>query len=167
MKIYLINRKDVSVFCNDKMLPVLTENGRDYVVTAAVPGETVTLDLVRRSEFSIKGWFLYTLLFWIIGITGLFTPRYSSFTHRLDCSLRFSEDLKGSFVVRFTHYFSKKGRQVPAVTVLENGEAQLSGEFYVKDATASRRRKLYKLFSWAARICVISAAVYAALKFII
>lgn len=161
MRAYLVNRADVIVFCNEQILPVRREAGREYIETAASFGELIELRFVRRSEFSTRGWALRALLFWIVGIFGLFTPRYSSFTARLDCRVRFTEDPQTPQIFRFTHYYSAKGEARPAVVAAGGGPVQIENGFYSPDAPARRRRRLYRLFSWLARIVLIAALVCA------
>ena len=90
MKVYLLNRADVRVFCDGKLLPIRREAGTEYIQTDKADGETVVLRLVRKHELSRPLWALYALLFWIVGIMGFFTPRYSKFPHSLDCSVSFT-----------------------------------------------------------------------------
>ena len=92
MKVYLLNRADVRVFCDGKLLPIRREAGTEYIQTDKADGETVVLRLVRKHELSRPLWALYALLFWIVGIMGFFTPRYSKFPHSLDCSVSFTEN---------------------------------------------------------------------------
>ena len=162
MKIFLINRENIQVFCQNRRLPIYKENGREYVELGDIAGENGTLHLVRRSEFALRGWLGYVLIFWIIGILGIFTPKYSKFTHQLDCKLLLYEnqDMK----LRFTHFLSEGSKMIPAVTILDNGTAQLEGEFYLRDRAAQRRRKLYQLFSWLTRLIMIILIVVIAIK---
>ena len=165
MKIFLTNRADVQIFCDDKRLPVRKEKGMEYVETGKANGEQVTLRLVRRHELSRPLWLLYAFVFWTVGIFGFFTPRYSPFTPSLDCSMMFFENDAASLRVRFTHYLDETGRRpVPAVTEL-TGFAYTENPYYQPDPEAKRRRKLYKLFSWLGRLAVIVAI--AAIIFII
>lgn len=159
MKIFLINRADVQVFCRDKRLPIRKERGREYVETDKTDGEQVTLQLVRRHEFSHSLWWLYALVFWIVGVMGFFTPRYSSFPHSLDCHLTFIENRSSALTVRFAHYLDETGRRTaPAVTEL-SGFAITEDPFYRPDPAAKRRRRIYGVCSWLGRIVLIAAIV--------
>ena len=50
MKIFLTNRADVQIFCDDKRLPVRKEKGMEYVETGKANGEQVT-DLTLMEDF--------------------------------------------------------------------------------------------------------------------
>lgn len=157
MKIFLTNRADVQIFCDDKRLPIRTEKGTEYVETNKPNGEQVILRLVRRHELSRPLWLLYAVVFWIVGLFGFFTPRYSPFTPCLDCRMMFFENNAASLRVRFTHFLDETGRRpVPAVTEL-TGFTYIENPYYQADPEAKRRRKLYKLWSWLGRLVVIVA----------
>ncbi len=157
MKIFLINRADVQVFCNDKRLILRKEKGREYVETDQTDGEQVTVHFVRRHELSRPFWWLYALAFWILGVMGFFTPRYSAFLPQLDCCLTFIENKSAALTVRFAHYLDETGqRSIPAVTEL-TGFAVTENAYYRRDPVAKRRRKIYKICSWFGRIVLIAA----------
>ena len=79
MKIFLINRSDVLLFSDDKKLKVGKENGREYIDAPVLHNGKIILRAIRKPELSYPNWWLYSAFFWIIGILGLFTPRYSRF----------------------------------------------------------------------------------------
>ena len=87
MKIFLINRSDVLLFSDDKKLKVGKENGREYIDAPVLPDGRIVLRAIRKPELSYPNWWLYSAFFWIIGILGLFTPRYSRFDYALDCNV--------------------------------------------------------------------------------
>lgn len=167
MKIYLINRADVQVFCDGKRLPVRRERGREYVETDKREGEPVTLRLVRRHELSRPCWWLYALAFWILGVMGFFTPRYAKFPHSLDCLAHCTENKAAPLQFRFTHYLDETGqRNVPAVTEL-TGRALTEHACYFPDNAARRRRKLYTFFSWLGRLLLLAAIAAATIYMIV
>ena len=167
MKVYLLNRADVRVFCDGKLLPICREAGTEYIQTDKADGETVVLRLVRKHELSRPLWALYALLFWIVGIMGFFTPRYSKFPHSLDCSVSFAENKNAVLRLRFSHFLDETGtRNAPAVSVIE-GSAQLENFLYTADNTARKRRRIYTACSWIARIILIAAIVAAAIYLIV
>lgn len=167
MKVYLINRADVRVLCDGKPLPIRKDAGKEYVETDKTDGETVVLHLVRQHELSRPLWALYAALFWLIGIMGFFTPRYSAFPHRLDCTVTLTEDKSAPLSLRFTHFLDETGaRVVPAVCVVA-GAAHLDNYLYTADDTARKRRRIYTACSWAARIVLIAAIIFAAIFLIV
>ena len=87
MKIFLINRSDVLLFSDDKKLKVGKENGREYIDAPVLPDGRIVLRAIRKPELSHSNWWFYVVFFWIIGILGLFTPRYSRFDYALDCNV--------------------------------------------------------------------------------
>ena len=164
MKIYLLNRGDVQVFGNGERLVVYREAGKEYVEGTESEDGSVTLRLVRKSEFANRGWFLYALLFWIVGILGLFTPRYSKFSDSLDCTVRIRP---GGAVpmLRFAHLTgqSADGEGAEAVTAIGECAAEIDGGYYVCDKAAGRRRTVYKICSWVLRLAVVVGAVVTAI----
>ena len=81
MKIFLINRSDVLLFSGDKKLKVRKENGREFIDAPVLPDGRIVLRAIRKPELSHSNWWFYAVFFWIIGILGLFTPRYSRFDY--------------------------------------------------------------------------------------
>ena len=113
MRVYLLNRSDVCVFCGEKLLPVRKEGGREYIEADVREGEWLTLRFFRCSELSSRLWPLYALFFWVIGLFGLFTPRYAKFSHRLDCTAHIAAGARPP-VLRFTHYLGSAEKPIPA-----------------------------------------------------
>ena len=72
MKVYLINRADIQVFCDGKRLRINREGGKEYVETDKTDGQPVTLRFLRKHELSRPFWWLYALLFWVLGVMGFF-----------------------------------------------------------------------------------------------
>ena len=87
MRVYLNNRKDVYVFRNGEALSILRDKGKEYVEVDVQEGEEYTLEFVKKSEFSRPLWFVYAIVFWIIGIMGFFTPKFSKNTFSLNCKM--------------------------------------------------------------------------------
>lgn len=167
MKIYLYNRKDVRVFQNSTPLKIYCEQGREYVVPQVGDDGRYQIDFVKKSEFDGALWFLRALLFWIIGIMGIFTPRYSKCTHTLDCRLYGFGD--SNLNVSFIHPSGKVG-ECTAVKVKETGDTQtayLEGEKYLLNPTAARRKKFYGFLSAIARLAVIVIVAIVIVKAII
>lgn len=164
MKIYLLNRGDVQVFGNGERLVVYREAGKEYVEGTESEDGSVMLRFLRKSEFARRGWFLYALLFWVVGILGLFTPRYCKFSDSLDCTVRI---MPGEAVpmLRFAHYTGERrdGEPVPAVTAIGECAAEIDGGYYVCDKAAGRRRTVYKICSWLLRLAVVVGAVVTAI----
>ena len=166
MRVYLLNRSAVCVFCGEKLLPVHKEGAKEYVEADVREGEWLTLRFFRCSELSSRLWPLYALFFWVIGLFGLFTPRYAKFSHRLDCTAHIAAGARPP-VLRFTHYLGSAEKPIPAVTPLEGCYAQIENGFYVRDDAANRRRKLYKVCSWLLRIVCVAAIVVLLIKLIV
>ena len=156
MKVFLIDRNDVLVFQDNKRLKVRVENGREFVEPQLNADGTAELQFVRQHELSSRWWWLSAILFWIVGLTGLFTPRYSTFYYSLNCNVKVSEQYDG-VALRFAKQYrnNRYNNNVSEVYVVGDGRAQISNGSYVYDQKASRRRKLYKVFSWLARIAVV------------
>lgn len=156
MKIYLLNRADVLFFAGEKKLRVLKENGREFLDVPVLSDGKIVLHAVRKPELSYRNWWLYAAFFWIIGILGLFTPKYSRFDYALDCNITLDGSQMQDVWLRFNHFVNKKtGVPVAAVTVSEGTVAQIENAVYVFDKISHRRRKVYKLVSWFMRIAVI------------
>ena len=171
MKIFLENRSDEAVYYEGKRLPLKKENKTTY--SAEIPdGEgEAEIRIVRRSELSDKFWALFALLFWVIGIMGFFTPRYSKDTDSLDCKIRFTRRAEPLYTlldkVPLKRRKVVRGMPPPVSCVrLRVGEtAQTIEPLYVPDERAARRRKKYKLFSWLARIVLIALIIFLAVYF--
>ncbi len=159
MRVYLIDRYDVQVFQNDQRLKVFSENGREYVEPQMDADGTAQLRFVRTHELCAPLWWLSALIFWILGITGLFTPRYSTFYYSLDCTVRVSSDYNGVQLKFCKQYKNNKYNNVTEVCVVGDGRAQIVNGSYQFDEKAAKRRKTYKLLSWLMRIVVIVVVV--------
>ena len=158
MKIYLINRADIFLFAGDKKLKIERENGREYIDAPVLPDGKIVLRAIRKPELSYRNWWLYSAFFWIIGLLGLFTPRYSRFDYALDCGITLDGGQTQDVWLRFNHFANRKNAiPVAAVTVSEGTVAQLENAVYMYDKVSARRRKVYKLISWLMRIAVIAA----------
>lgn len=161
MKIFLINRSDVLLFSDDKKLKVGKENGREYIDAPVLPDGRIVLRAIRKPELSYPNWWLYSAFFWIIGILGLFTPRYSRFDYALDCNVILDSGQTQDIWLRFNHFVNKKSSiSVDAVTVPEGTVAQIENAVYTYDKISHRRRKIYQLVSWLMRIAVIVAVCF-------
>lgn len=161
MKIFLINRSDVLLFSDDKKLKVGKENGREYIDAPVLHNGKIILRAIRKPELSYPNWWLYSAFFWIIGILGLFTPKYSRFDYALDCNIILDSGQTQDIWLRFNHFVNKKAKvSVAAVTVSEGAVATLENAAYVYDKTSHRRRKVYKLVSWLMRVAVIVAVCF-------
>lgn len=161
MKIFLINRSDVLLFSDDKKLKVGKENGREYIDAPVLPDGRIVLRAIRKPELSYPNWWLYSAFFWIIGILGLFTPRYSRFDYALDCNVILDSGQTQDIWLRFNHFINKKSSiHVAAVTVPEGTVAQIENAVYTYDKISHRRRKIYQLVSWLMRIAVIVAVCF-------
>ena len=161
MKIFLINRSDVLLFSDDKKLKVGKENGREYIDAPVLPDGRIVLRAIRKPELSYPNWWLYSAFFWIIGILGLFTPRYSRFDYVLDCNVILDSGQTQDIWLRFNHFVNKKSSiHVAAVTVPEGTVAQIENAVYTYDKISHRRRKIYQLVSWLMRIAVIVAVCF-------
>ena len=161
MKIFLINRSDVLLFSDDKKLKVGKENGREYIDAPDLPDGRIVLRAIRKPELSHSNWWFYVVFFWIIGILGLFTPRYSRFDYVLDCNITLYDSQTQNLWLRFNHFINKKSSiPVAAVTVPEGTVAQIENAVYTYDKISHRRRKIYQLVSWLMRIAVIVAVCF-------
>ncbi len=157
MKIHLINRADTLLFYNGKLLDIKSNGNSEY---AEIPhsngGEKTSLHIIRRSELSQKGWFFYSLFFWIIGFFGFFTPRYEKNPNYLDCIISFYNYGEEEFKIRFNNYLpSKNFVNVNPVEVIGKPDCITENFVYQLDKTAKRRRKIYKLLSFLLRIAAI------------
>lgn len=161
MKIFLINRSDVLLFSDDKKLKVRKENGREFIDAPVLADGRIVLRAIRKPELSHSNWWLYSAFFWIIGILGLFTPRYSRFDYALDCNVILDSGQTQDIWLRFNHFVNKKSSiPVAAVTVPEGTVAQIENAVYTYDKISHRRRKIYQLVSWLMRIAVIVAVCF-------
>ena len=160
MKVYLINRADVQIFGREGMMKVFRDKNGEYVETGHTAGEQVELRMVRSSELSRRHWILYVVFFWIIGFFGFLTPRYSKFAGNLNGKVRFTERPENILKIRFTHFAGRKdGGGIAAMTVFGDGGAVIENGKYISDRAVSRRYKLYKLFSWTARLLIVGVLI--------
>ena len=128
MKVFLINRSDVLFFSGETKLKVKKENGREFIDAPVLQDGKIVLRII---------WWLYSAFFWIIGILGLFTPRYSRFDYALDCNVILDSRQTQDIWLRFNHFVNKKSSiPVAAVTVPEGTVATLENAAYVYDKTS-------------------------------
>ncbi len=161
MKILLINRDDVLLFAGEKKLRIWKENGREFIDAPVSSDGKIVLRAIKKNELSYPNWWLYSAFFWIIGIFGLFTPKYSKFDYALDCNITLNVSQMKDVWLRFNHFVNKKaGIPVAAVTVSEGTVAEIENGVYIYDKISHRRRKFYKLISWFMRIAVTIAIFY-------
>lgn len=164
MKVYLIEKGDVQVFGRDGAMKILCDGSGEYVETRGQTGEQTKLRLVREHELSRRWWVWYALFFWVIGFFGFLTPRYSKFTGKLDGALRFTEKEGGVIKVRFAKVYADKGGGTSALTVFSEEDVAVENGFYISDKSASRRRTLYGIFSWLARVAFAALLIAVIIK---
>lgn len=158
MKVFLINRADIQFFSGEEKLCVFKENSREFIDAPILQEGNISLRAVRKPELFHRFWWLYAAFFWIIGIFGLFTPKYSRFDYGLDCNITLDVGQSQDIWLRFNHYVNKKSKTpVSAVTVSDGVSAQIENGFYIYDKISRRRRRIYKLLSWLLRIVMIIA----------
>lgn len=161
MKIFLINRADVLLFDGEKKLQVKKENGREFIDAPVLSDGEIVVRAVRKPELSYRTWWLYSAFFWIIGLFGLFTPKYSRFDYALDCKITLEGSQRQDVWFRFNHYVnSKTGTPVAAVTVSEGTVAKIENAVYIYDKVSRRRRRVYRFVSWLVRIVIIVAVCF-------
>ncbi len=161
MKIYLINRGDIVIFSDGKKLKIFKEKGREFVDAPIMTDGRVFVRAIRRSEFSYRNWWLYSAFFWVIGIFGIFTPKYSRFDYALDCTVSMDGSQTHDVWLRFNNFVGKKGTiPLEAVTVSEGTTAKTENAVYIYDKTSHRRRIIYKLASWVLRIILIFIIIF-------
>lgn len=149
MKIFLINRSDVLLFSDDKKLKVGKENGREYIDAPVLPDGRIVLRAIRKPELSHSNWWFYVVFFWIIGILGLFTPRYSRFDYVLDCNITLYDSQTQNLWLRFNHFINKKSSiPVAAVTVPEGTVAQIEN--------GSPDERNFRIFTDTFVVCFLS-----------
>ena len=165
MRVYLSNRKDVYVFYRDEALDIKREKGKEYVEVDLQEGEEYTLEFVKKSEFSRPMWFVYAILFWIVGIMGFFTPKFSKNTFSLNCKMT-AKATSNPLTVFFNVSNPKYAPNV-ALKVVGEGDVLLEGEKYAEDKTAKARRKVYALLSGVLRLAIIVIVAAAIIKKII
>ena len=165
MRVYLNNRKDVYVFYGGEALDILREKGKEYVEFDAQEGEDYTLEFVKKSEFSRPLWFVYAIVFWIIGIMGFFTPKFSKNTFSLNCKMTAKATSKPLTI--FFNVSNPKYAPNVALKVVGEGDVILEDEKYVVDKAAKVRRKIYALLSGVLRLAIIVIVAVAIIKKII
>lgn len=156
MKIYLINRADILLFSGDKKLKVRREKGKEFIDVPVLPDGKIVLRAIRKPELSHPTWWLYSAFFWIIGILGFFTPRYSRFDYSLDCKIIIQDHQPSEACLQFNRFINKKST-VPIAAITTSGGivAQMENAEYVYDKASHRRRIIYHLISWLARIAIV------------
>ena len=165
MRVYLNNRKDVYVFREGKALSILRDKGKEYVEVDVQEGEEYTLEFVKKSEFSRPLWFVYAIVFWIIGIMGFFTPKFSKNTFSLNCKM--TAKASSQPLTLFFNVSNPKYAPNVAIKVIGDGDVLLEDEKYVVDKTAKARRKVYSLLSGVLRLAIIVIVAIAIVKKII
>lgn len=165
MKVYMNNRKDVYVFYRGEALDIRREKGKEYVEFDVQEGEDYTLEFVKQSEFSRPMWFVYAVIFWIIGIMGFFTPKFSKNTFSLNCKM--TAKATSYPLTLFFNVSNPKYAPGVALKVVGVGEVLFEDEKYVVDKTAKTRRKIYSLLSGVARLAIIAIVAVAIVKKII
>lgn len=165
MRVYLTNRKDVYVFRDGKALSILRDKGKEYVEVDVQEGEEYTLEFVKKSEFSRPLWFVYAIVFWIIGIMGFFTPKFSKNTFSLNYKM--TAKATDRPLTLFFNVSNYKYAPNVALKVVGEGEVSIEDEKYVEDKVARSRRKFYSLLSGVLRLAVIVIVAIAIVKKII
>ncbi|MDE6613963.1 MAG: hypothetical protein K2K24_00480 [Clostridia bacterium] len=165
MRVYLSNRKDVYVFHNGEALDIMRHKGKEYVEFDVPEGEEYTLEFVKKSEFSRPMWFVYAIVFWIIGVMGFFTPKFNKNTFSLNCKM--TAKAKSQPLILFFNLSNPKYAPNVAIKVVGEGEVLLEDEKYVEDKTAKFRRKVYSFLSGITRLAIIVIIAVAIIKKII
>ncbi|MDE7208520.1 MAG: hypothetical protein K2O31_01420 [Clostridia bacterium] len=161
MKIFLHNRKDIKVFQDAKPLKIYCQNGKEYVLPQVDDNGYFQVEFIKKSEFSGALWLFRALFFWIIGIMGFFTPRYSKCNHSLDCQIS-GIDCGMPLNVSFIHPNSKYGAGV-GVKLREEG-FNVDGAEYIVDNKAQKRKKLYSFLSSVLRLALIALIIVVIIK---
>lgn len=150
------------VYVNGKRLKfekAENSNGINYaqIAKTEVDGE-VNLSVIKRSPFGYKGWFVRVALFWLLGIFGIFTPRYKKQLSALDYKLKAKITEDSEIVLRVN---AANNLQVAAPTVLAGATFPFEEEnnSWIKDTVAQKRRKYYHIFNGVFWVLVAAVAV--------
>ena len=109
-------------------------------------------------ELAQKNWFLYALFFWIIGIFGLFTPRYEKKCPSVNYESKFH--LGGDAEITFDLQGYKEGNPAfivtssPHIPALNNPT-----NCWRCDQAAEKNAKKYRRLSWFGRLGVLIIAI--------
>ncbi len=158
MKIFVNKPNNAQFFLNGEALVFKKINGLN-VCEKNVTGN-FELRIVRIPETLFPLWFLRAFLFWIIGIAGIFTPWYDGKGAVLD--YRLSADAGANCEMRVNMIFPKNKSAYSRAVFLEATDIAVYSEentAFVKDKKAVKRKRLYSLFSWLARIAIVALTV--------
>lgn len=138
------------VYVNGKRLKFKTdENLKGTYSVSKAEIETdgqVELSVIKRSPFGYKKWFRRVAVFWLLGIFGLFTPRYKKQNISLDYKLKANLTEDAELVLRVT---APTYMQTDSTPVLIGSTAPFEEEdnCWFSDMVAKKRRKFYHIFN--------------------
>ena len=164
MKLTLIkqgNLCDAAVYANGKLVnfkreKLLKNNLFAHVAHIETEGR-VEICLIKRSPLTFKNWFLRTALFWLIGIFGLFSPRFPKRFDTLNYKLtaELTEDAEITLKVNMTRADQPSAPPVYALSTVNFTE---ENNVWETDSIARKRRKGYRIFNilfWILAVIVI------------
>ena len=160
MRIYLIHRGDILLFCEGRRMDIFVDRGREYIETHGQQGEEMTVHMIRLPEFSLSGYGFYAAVFWWMGFFGLLT-HYRFPACCLRGTLHYKEDRNATMQLRFAP-MPHRGKDPVAAAELLNAapSAFLENAWYILDARALRRWRRYRFFSFLARAALIVTVIF-------
>lgn len=173
MKLKILCKKTA---INKKTAPVVYLNGRivrfekgagdeaGFGVCETELGESGAFEVrvVKKSLLTVHGWFWWTLLFWVMGIFGIFAPRFAG-NERFELFYSASGELTGDGEIRLFIDGRHKKDGSPAVTAESGVTLERQGEFWVENAKVKKRKRGFTALTiifWLAAIAGIVAGVW-------
>lgn len=160
MKIFLVNRRDIVLFCGDKKLKINKENSKEFIEVPTFLDGKVVIRAIFEPELCHSSWWLYSLFFWIIGIFGFLTPRYSREDYSLDCKITIYEEQTSDVYLHFNYFNKKSNSNKVAITFSKGVNGTIENNQYLYNKISRRRRRIYRLSSWLFRIVLLVAISY-------
>ena len=161
------NLCDAAVYANGKLVNFKREKlqGGKFADVARVNIDgRVELSLIKRSPLSFDNWLFRTALFWLIGIFGLFSPRFPKRYDTLNYKL--TADLSGDAQITIKVNSPRADQpSLPPVYAVSDVPFSEENNVWQTDNIAKKRRKGYRIFNtlfWILAVVAIIAIVFIA-----
>lgn len=143
--------RNVNAYVDGELVPTTYSDGAAKGVYKTEK-DKVTIELFECHEFASTRWWLYMLLFYVVGFFGIFDLPQGKRT--LTVNFKATIALKPESEIKFS-LLSRAGEK--AAEVEYNGDIETEQNECAQDTTVKRRKRLYlaiRIVSWIAIIAV-------------
>ena len=125
----------------------------NYSINYSTEKEIVNIKIRKYLEISGNLWWLFSWLFFIISIFGIFEPRYDKRCIVIDAD--FDVKMDGDKTLEFA--INNISENAKAITITGNAEIRENKNFFMIDKRCQKRLKIMRIAKWLTVVAIIGA----------